>query len=205
MMLVHRENDAAPRVDLAPLAKEDGAFAIGPLAGLRGEITALDGKIHTSRVVDGAPVITSEWDVQAPFLVHGHVLQWDVVNLPAGVQTLADLARVLPELAREANLDTKAPFPFKVHVEKGKLDYHIMNNLEDGFAIQRPHAELMARFTIDARPATLIGVYSTGHAGIFTHHGETTHIHVVSDDGRDAGHVDGATLGENAKLFLPKR
>ena len=78
-----------------------------------------------------------------------------------------------------------------------------MNNTEAGDQINRPHKEVMAHFQIRNRPATLIGVYSTEHAGIFTHHGDATHIHAVSDDGLDSGHLDAAAFGENVTLFLP--
>lgn len=203
MKRVHREGDASPRVDLGKLAERTGAFAIGPLAGLCGEITALDGAVYVARVEGGKPIIEKDWQRQAPFLVYGHVTSWKEVPLPAAVQTPKDLEAHLPEAARAAGLDASAPFPFKVHVPDGKLDYHIMNNTEDGNQIKRPHKELMVHFPIRNRPATLIGVYSTEHAGVFTHHGDATHIHAVSDDGQDAGHLDGATLGGGATLFLP--
>ena len=203
MMRVHRDGDASPRVELTKLAELPGAFAIGPLAGLRGEITALDGVAYVARVEGGKPVVENDWKRQAPFLVYGHVTAWKEVPLPATVQTPKDLESLLPEAAREAGLNPAAPFPFKLHVPGGEFDYHIINNTEEGYQVSRPHQELMTHLQIHDRAAKVIGVYSTEHAGVFTHHGETTHIHVVSEDGKDAGHLDAATIGEGAKLYLP--
>lgn len=203
MMLVHREGDAAPRVDLETIAKRDGAFAIGPLAGLRGEITAVDGVIHVSRVKDDTPAVSNDWAVEAPFLVYGYVKAWKEVPLPASVKSPKDLEAYLAKAATEAGIDADAPFPFKVHVPDGDIQYHIMNNPDEGYTITRPHHALMTPFEIKGRPATVIGVYSTKHAGVFTHHGDATHLHVVSDDDHDAGHIDTADFGAGAKLFLP--
>ena len=204
MMRVHRDKDAEPRADLATLPKKPGFFAIGPLAGLRGEITAVDGTVYVSRVVNGKPVVSNDANVQAPFMVYGEVREWQAIPLPPEVQTIEDLEAHVPVAAQKAGLNTTTPVPFKVHVKHAKLDYHVISNPDAGFAIKRPHKELMVHFPIEDRPATLIGVYSTEHAGIFTHHGSTTHIHVVSDDGHDAGHLDKASLGEGATLLLPK-
>jgi acetolactate decarboxylase len=203
LMRVHREGDASPQVGLAPLATRKGAFAIGPLAGLRGEITVIDGIAHLSRVRAGHPEIQQSWEADAPFLVYGHVSAWQNVDMPPTVTNPEALEAYLPVAARRLGIDPEAPFPFKLHVPSGRMTYHIMHNTDGGDTITRPHQELMAHFEIDARAATLIGVYSTAHAGVFTHHGESTHIHVVSDDGRDAGHLDGADFGEGAKLYLP--
>ena len=203
MMRVHRDGDASPRVELTKLADRPGTFAIGPLAGLRGEITALDGVAYIAHIVEGKPVVENDWKRQAPFLVYGYVTAWKEVPLPPSVQTPKDLETLLPEAAREAGLNPAAPFPFKLQVPSGQFDYHIINNTEEGYQVSRPHQELMARFKIHDRPAKVLGVYSTEHAGVFTHHGETTHIHVISDDGKDAGHLDAATFGEGAMLYLP--
>ena len=145
----------------------------------------------------------NDWARQAPFLVYGHVTAWKEAPLPATVQTPKDLEGYLVEAAREAGIVSTAPFPFKVILPHGQIDYHIINNTEAGYQVSRPHQELMARFQIKERPVSLIGIYSTEHAGVFTHHGEATHVHVISDDGKDAGHLDGAKFGEGATLFLP--
>lgn len=203
MKRVHLEGDASPRVDLENVAKRADAFAIGPWAGLRGEITVLGGVPYLSSVLDGKPVVVNEWNKQAPFLVYGYVTKWKEAPLAATIQTPKDLEAYLPEAARHAGLDVDAPFPFKVLLPDGRIAYHIINNTEEGYQVSRPHDELMSRFTIEGRPATVIGVYSTKHAGVFTHHGESTHIHVVSEDGKDAGHLDDAKFGKGAKLYLP--
>ena len=40
---VHRQGDASPRVKFSDVIDSTGFWAIGPLSGLRGEITVIDG------------------------------------------------------------------------------------------------------------------------------------------------------------------
>jgi acetolactate decarboxylase len=80
----------------------------------------------------------------------------------------------------------------------------VIANTSPGYQTTRPHDELKVRFVSESEPVTVIGVYSTQHAGIFTHHGSSTHIHMVSADERRSGHVDAIYLGEHARAFVPK-
>lgn len=201
---VHREGDARPRIALADLGDAPGTFALGPLAGLRGEITVIDGRVAIARAADGAVRVSADAaGIEAPFLVYGRVAAWTRHTLPDDVRDLAALERRLPGLARAAGLDPAAPFPFKVETATSTLRYHVIDNPDPGDRVTRPHEELMRRFAIERAPATLLGVHSTGHAGTFTHHGQSTHVHVISADGAGAGHVDAADLGDDAVLFLP--
>jgi hypothetical protein len=54
-------------------------------------------------------------------------------------------------------------------------------------------------------PATLIGFYSTSHEGIFTHRGQTTHVHAVLADPLVTGHVDAAVIPRGAIVKLPRQ
>ena len=51
---------------------------------------------------------------------------------------------------------------------------------------------------------TLVGFYAEGRAGILTHHGRTTHLHVVLREGALSGHLDEVSLTDGARLLLPR-
>lgn len=203
MKTVHRDGDASPETKLEPLARVAGGFAIGPVAGLRGEITVVEGEAHIARVIDGEEHVAEEWDVEAPFLVHGHVDAWVETPLPETVKSLTDLEAWLPKAAEANGIDTAKPFPFKIETTDAAIDFHVISNDEPGYLVTRPHRELMQFYALANEPATLIGVHSTEHAGVFTHHGSSTHIHLISHDKKHSGHVDAVTFGNETKLLLP--
>jgi acetolactate decarboxylase len=203
MMTVHRDGDASPRMDLDALAPKTASFAIGPLSGLRGEITVVDGEVYITRIVDGKEHVEQIWDHQAPFLVYGRVEEWKEVEMPKHITEISQLEQWLSKAARAHGIDSEDPFPFKLTVSDSKIDYHVIANEAQGYMTTVPHRELMRFFELENQPATLIGVYSTKHAGIFTHHGSSTHIHMVSHDKRHSGHVDSLELGIGTRLFLP--
>lgn len=204
MMRVHRDGDASPRMNLSEVAKSPGHFfAIGPVAGLRGEITAVDGEVFVATATDAAEHVTQTWDVHAPFLVHGRVDEWREVPGPAKAESIADVEAWLPGAATALGLDSEKPIPFKIEAPSSDIDYHIMANDAPGYQTTRPHKELQKPFALHGQAATMIGVYSTKHAGVFTHHGSSTHIHVVSGNKLHSGHVDRLSTGTGAKFFLP--
>ncbi len=205
MKTVHRDGDASPRTKLEPLARRAGGFAIGPVAGLRGEITVVEGKAHIARVIDDEEHVAEEWDVEAPFLVYGHVDSWIETPLPNDVIALSDLETWLPKAAEANGIDPTKPFPFKIESTDAAIDFHVISNDEPGYIVSRPHRELMRFYALTNEAVTLLGVHSTEHAGIFTHHGSATHIHMVSHDEKHSGHVDAVTFGKDTKLFLPSK
>jgi acetolactate decarboxylase len=200
---VHQDGDARPRADLRQLEPGSGTFAIGPLAGLRGEITVLDGNAYIARVEEDREEVTRGFDQEAPFLVFGQVASWQALPLPDDVRDIAALERWLPAAAAAAGLREDEPFPFKIETDSSTVQYHVISNREPGYQVHRPHRELMRFFTIVGQPVALLGVYSENHAGIFTHHGQTSHIHLVSGDELRSGHVDAVDLGPASVVHVP--
>lgn len=200
---VHLNGDARPRVHLRRVEPLDGGFAIGPLAGLRGEITVVDGEAYVARVDEAGEHVEHGFDHDAPFLVFGQVGAWKALPVPEAVQDVATLEDWLSGAAEAAGLAGDGVFPFKIETSTSTVEYHVISNTEPGDRVTRPHRELMRFFTLDAEPATILGVYSEGHGGVFTHHGQATHLHVVGGDGRRSGHVDTLSLGSDSVAYLP--
>ena len=200
---VHLEGDARPRIHLRQIEPRDGTFAIGPLAGLRGEITVIDGEAYIARADEAGEHVERGFDCDAPFLVFGWVGKWQGRPVPNDVRDVAGLELWLSGAAAAKGLRLDEPFPFKIETSTSTVEYHIIASNELGYQITSPHRDLMRFFTFDSEPATLLGVYSTTHGGVFTHHGQATHLHMVSDDGRRGGHVDELVLGSDSVTYLP--
>jgi len=68
------------------------------------------------------------------------------------------------------------------------------------------HDKAKAMYELLSRPAQMIGFSSNrdDDAGSFLHHGQTTHIHILSDDHKSMGHLESFTLAPGATLLLPE-
>lgn len=65
------------------------------------------------------------------------------------------------------------------------------------------HGQAVDKRVLRGRSMTLIGVYSRRHEDVFTHRGEFSHIHFVTDDRALSGHVDALVPGVGLTLKLP--
>jgi len=168
------------------------SVAVGALAGLRGEVTILDGVVHTSRVEAGSVVAgRGPGDQRAALLVSATVPAWRVVPITDPIAA-DDLERRVGELLRDAS--AADPTPFVIEGSFPILDWHVV----DG-----PHQHGAPSGVIRATPgaALLVGFYSTKHEGTFTHMGQTTHVHVIA--GGETGHVDRVAIDAGAHLRVP--
>ena len=111
---VHRDGDASPHIRLSEVAGSRGFQAIGPLAGLRGEITVLDGVPFVTRVENNEIQVRHDTGgVMAPFLVYAEVREWETLPVDASVQSIASLEQWLATVAETKGIADVA-FPFKV-------------------------------------------------------------------------------------------
>jgi len=166
LQTVHRDGDSSPVINLRDIKGREGLFAIGPLAGLRGEITVVDGTAYIARVVDGSLTVSRDLDVEAPFLVYGSVRNWKATDIPDDVITIKGLEQWLDNAAKEAGIDPETDaFPFKIATSSSDIDYHVISNTEPGYHVSRPHDELKIPFKSHSEQVTILGVFSKSGAG----------------------------------------
>jgi alpha-acetolactate decarboxylase len=205
---MHHRGDTRGQVPLSALPQHPGAWGVGALAGLRGEVLLYDGRLLVSRGTDNAgrtspPEATDE----AVLFAAARVEQWVDVPVPADMGQAQFEAFVRGQAAARG-LD--GPFPFLVRGRFPKLAWHVLAGPAAAASGGAPgHAaphSAMHRFEQPGASGDLVGIYS-GEAleGVVSHPGERFHVHFTDDRQAVAGHVDGYSVSRGALLRLPLR
>ena len=124
--------DLGATIDLERLDDVDRLFAIGPIEGLKGEISVVDGRASIATIDSGRPVFSSTRSASAIFLVYGAANAFQAVDVPVRLEGLGAVEAFIHGAAREAGLDLKPPFPFRIETAPERLVYHIIFRDEDG-------------------------------------------------------------------------
>lgn len=162
-----------------------GMFGLGPLEHLRGEITTIDGRSFISHMESDSVIVEEISGVSAPFFVHQQVGEWEEVSLGEDVTDLPSLDAFLSK----RYVDRQEPFFFRSHGKVHEATAHIMD-VPAGSIINGPadaHAS-QKRFTVKDAEVELIGVFSTKHHTVFTHHDSNIHVHLITADRNLMGH-----------------
>jgi len=87
--------------------------------------------------------------------------------------------------------DRSEPFFFRLRGMVKEGTAHVMD-LPPGTVLEGPaiaHATQKS-FTVHDADVELVGVFSTRHQAVFTHHGSHIHVHLVTTDRALMGHLD---------------
>lgn len=184
-----------------------GAWGVGALAGLRGEIVILDGRVLVSRGDDPqAQLRAPQAGEEAAILAYGQVADWQSVTLPHDM-TPEQLAMFLGHQGGALGLDLEAGFPIRVQGRFPTLVWHVVTGEAQAHGHGTGHANNqsgMILFDEAGAAGEIVGVY-TGAAleGIASHPGERLHLHFVSADGTRSGHVDDVAFPAGTTLLVP--
>jgi acetolactate decarboxylase len=200
---VVRDGDLTGRVDLSGLANRPNLFALGPLEGLKGEVTVWDGKAWLARWHAGTVVTTQEFKGKACFLVYTQVPKWTERILSARLDKPEDLEANILAQAQKANIPTDRPFPFVLRGMAQKVKLHVVNKTDNAPHNLEEHDKVKMLVVLEGREVDVIGFYSEKHAGVFTHHDSYVHMHVLTADRKVSGHVDQLAPGSKMRLCLP--
>ncbi len=165
-----------------------GMYGLGPLEYLQGEITLLDGHSFISYMENDSTVVVEEQKkVSAPFFVHQYVAEWEEVALGHDVVDLLSLDAFLSK----QYVDREMPFFFRLRGKVSEGIAHVMD-VRPGTNINGPsdaHAS-QKHFTVNDAKVELIGVFSTQHQTVFTHHDSNIHVHLITSERTLMGHLD---------------
>jgi acetolactate decarboxylase len=196
---VIRNGKIKAAVSMDTIDVSDDFLALGPLENLRGEITAVAGKIYVSSVVNDSVVVRTDRQAKAPLLVYSKDKIHAEKKLPDDVVTLDDLEKYLD------GFQSETAFAFTVHATARTLVGHVFD-LPSGSTV---HSHEDARkyqktTTLTDTKVILVGFYSQQHHGVFTHHDSNVHIHVLTDDKKYMGHLESIVMQRGALLKAGK-
>lgn len=195
--------DTSGKAPLQPFAGKPNLYAVGPAAGLDGEVTVLAGIFHITRVRGGEIKTDSDLSASASFLVWAEVAAWQP-PMPLGVKTdnHAQLEKHIEALALKAGIDTRKPFPFRLEGTFNSVDYHVLTPPANP-AAGAAHNDSAKKIALKNAEVEVIGFYSKNHQGVFTHKGSHAHLHVVERNGH-GGHVDEISAGAAVRISFPQ-
>jgi len=196
--------DLTARIALADLPEDDNLVAVGPVEGLKGEVTIDRGVAYISTVESGREVVRRTTDVGAIFLAYGSARAWRAVRTTSVLDGFDAIEAFVAAEAAAAGLDPDTPFPFRLEGVASRLGYHVIFRTEDGVHNHAAHRRAKIPFRADGERVAVAAVWADpGSVGRYTHPGRRSHMHAVVDGGRGAGHVDDIRIAAGATLFLP--
>jgi acetolactate decarboxylase len=202
-----QRGETAGRISAAALPAS-GVWAVGPTEGLRGELTVHDGSAFVATIAHRQVRVVEDRSASAPFLVWAEVPRWKTLPLPAGLADARALEAQLRALAPSHGLDPDGPFPFLLTGTAEEITWHVLEGPGrgphgHGGGHGGGHGQGKEARVLQGAAMTLVGFYSRRHEDVFTHRGEYSHLHFITDDRRLSGHVDALVPGPGLVLSLP--
>src|SRR4029453_19224537 len=119
--------DVEGKVELRSLAPLTHLYALGPRAGVTGEITIFDGEPCVARVVDGRIQVEARFDHAACFLVYDEVPAWQESILARPIDGEAALTAAVLDAARAARVDVGEPLIFLLRAPPPTVTFHLLD------------------------------------------------------------------------------
>ncbi len=203
--MVHMQ-DYGPRVQLKQVMHGGATEAVGAAAGLRGEITAIDGKLLLTY---GRPCPTcgAPGEDRATLLATARVKAWlPAVALPSDLKG-TDLDNFIIARARAAGLDVTKPFPVRMKGTLVDVKMHVIIGPNASFKGHGSghHMADQEDITAASIEGEVVGFYAPeAQQGTITHPGEPFHFHWVDMGRTRTTHLDAFGMAKGAQLILPR-
>lgn len=195
--------DVEGKVDLRLLTQRPHLYALGPRAGVSGEITVFDGEPWVARIVDRQILVTADLDHAACFLVYDHVGLWRERVEEKPIDDEAVLTAAVLGAAGAVGLDADAPLIFLLRSPAASVTFHVLDKRDGLPHTPERHERAKVRFELARQAVEVLGFYSTGHRGIFTPKDSDLHMHFRTLDGRASGHVERIAVDPGAVIAVP--
>lgn len=195
------KGELGSNINLDTIANKNGLYGLGPVSYLTGELLINNGKSYVSEVTsDSTMSVAKKFDVSAPFFVYGNVTNWNKIELPSKIKTIQDLESFIDR----KTTNSKRPFTFKLIGQVKSATIHIQN-LPLGTKVSSPKEahQGQTNYKLNNENVEIVGFFSTEHKGIFTHHDSFLHMHLITADETQMGHLDSLEI-KKMILYLPK-
>lgn len=190
-------------IHLDTIANKQHLYGLGPVEYLSGEILIFDGIAYKSTVVsDTEMIVTEDYNLKAPFFVHANIKQWEEHIMPDSIQTIQQLENYLDQLTQSV----QRPFMFKMNGVVEAATIHIVN-LPKGSKVSSPEEAHKGKtnYFLKEENVDILGFFSTEHKSILTHHDTYVHLHLITADRKQMGHLDDVVFKQGTmKIYLPK-
>ena len=202
--IIHQGNIVA-RVDLTDFKNIPHLFALGARKHLQGEILIMNEKPFISYVQNNEMVIDTSYNHEATLFVYASVDKWTSTPIPGTISSMTELEQYIESVAKDQNIDTAKPFPFRLEGQAISVDWHVIDwEVGDTVHTHKKHRRSGLHGRITEKPVEIVGFYSNSHHGIFTHKHTNMHAHVKTTDNKISGHIDDFVPGDDMILFLPE-
>jgi alpha-acetolactate decarboxylase len=212
--------DTAGQVALSKLDQSPGRWGVGALAGLKGEIIQVDGKLLVSLGTGTTGKVEApKAGAEAVLWASDSVTQWKEISVP-GDMSQAQFEKFVSDQAAAIGLDLNQPCVFRVTGGYSHLIWHVLTGEKpksggtghDGHGYGGHgggHANKQSGMKLFRNPTAtgqLVAVYSGKKLeGVVSHQGERFHFHYIDDSQTVSGHVDQYNVRSGATLWLPVR
>jgi len=201
--MIHMRNTDGV-INLKMAVTDENSYAVGAIQNGVGEITVLNGKTYLDYGDDGIghSIHTIPANEKAVLLATSNVEKWQSVKIEKSLSK-EKLFKMILSKAKKVGLDINKPFPFLLEGKFNNLHIHVINGKNPKFE-GHGGKEKMFKMTKEMREhqaAIIVGFYSAASQGIYTHPGESWHLHAIIDD--IGAHVDEIYSSDKVILKLP--
>jgi hypothetical protein len=198
--------DFSAKVQLKTVMQGGATEAVGAIAGLRGEITAIDGKLLLTYGTP-CPTCGHAGEDHATLLASAKVSGWhQPVVMPSDLIGQALDAWIIAQ-AKAAGLDAGKPFPVRLKGTLTGVKMHVIRAFNSNFK-GHGSGHAMAdqeEIAADRIEGDVVAFYAPADLqGVITHPGEPFHYHWVDTARTRTAHLDAFGMAKGAQLLLPK-
>ena len=198
------EGDLSAHIQLDTLDKHH-LYALGPVAGLKGELMVLDGQVYSS-TRNGNDLLNQQNKISsAAMLVYTLVEKWKAITFKANIMGYEALEKLIETTAKTHGYDLDKPLVFKLQGLPQKAGYHVIHWKAGARHTMENHRQYAYEGQILHSPVTLLGFYSIHHQTVFTHHTTFMHVHMLEDKNKITGHLDQIELKGPITIYLPEK
>ena len=140
-------------------------MAVGPVAGLRGEISVYRSDMFVSTVVDSTDRTDQVADAEAIFLAFEAARSWTAVQVTTPLEGFDMIELFIAEAAIANGLNPTIAFPFRIERIGNPLDYHIIFKTEGGQHDRAAHHRAKIPFSAAGESVRIASVWAD-EAGI---------------------------------------
>ncbi len=205
--MIHQGNTKGV-VTIQNIVSQNSIYALGALENGIGEISIINSEIWLDHGKDGIgnEKFIRTKNKKAVLLVSAQVRQWQTVQIPKNLNRDEIYAFII-NAAIKNGIDISKPFPFLLEGMFDTLKIHVINGKNRHFAGHGSGETFYKQIkqTRNKQEAIVIGFFSADNQGVYTHPGDSWHLHTIIKDEKISAHVDDISTSNDVILKIPEK